>query len=53
MLVVQRPDPAADVQIYQDQLAEFRASALTGAEAIEFVRSRIQHEGILMPPSMR
>jgi transcriptional regulator with XRE-family HTH domain len=31
-------DPA-DVQIYQNQLEQFRRSALFGAEAIEFVRS--------------
>jgi transcriptional regulator with XRE-family HTH domain len=30
---------AADVEIYRGQLALFRESALTGAEAIEFVRS--------------
>lgn len=29
---------AADVELYREQLAQFRRSALTGAEAIEFVR---------------
>ena len=31
-------DPA-DVELYRDQLALFRESALTGPEAVEFVRS--------------
>jgi len=30
---------AADVELYRDQLALFRQSALYGAEAVEFVRS--------------